>query len=319
MEGANTQPADPVFVGGSPRSGTHIVAHLVAHHSGYAMIPKEVAFHCAPRFVPAYVRGSISAAELVDRLRTMWSDTTFTGRGLRDVVSRPDLDAAVSTFVGRSSDGDRAAAANTLVRGLFDPFAKRHGESSWSEKSLLNVASAPLLQSVFPSAQVIHMVRDGRDAACSVAPLPYGRNSVPDALRQWALRLRAADEGMRNASRPVLVLHLEDLILMKREESYQRLLRFLGLADEPVMRSFFDAEMSPERAHIGRWRAELAGTERSEIEALYAELLRELSDAGVSTLPLDAPASVSFGRRDDEEPNPFDPWADFRSPNPGSA
>jgi hypothetical protein len=304
--------ADPVFIGGSPRSGTHIVAHLVAHHSRYAMIPIEVAFHCAPGFVPAYVRGSMTAEELMHRVRTMWSDTTYKGRGLSKVVERSDLDAALEAFEQSAGEGNRRRAANTLVRGLLDPFARRRRKGSWSEKSLLNVVAAPVLASVFPAARVIHMVRDGRDAACSVTPLPYGRSSVPTALRQWATRLGAADRGMRLAPEgSALALHLESLVLLHREESYERLLRFLNLEDEPAMRSFFDSEMTPERAHIGRWRTELAGAEREEAEALYDELLTELRAAGVSSLPLDASASVSYPPHPDEAPNPFDPWAGF--------
>src|SRR5262245_15115774 len=35
----------PLFIGGVPRSGTHAVAGLLARHSRYAMVPRELGFH----------------------------------------------------------------------------------------------------------------------------------------------------------------------------------------------------------------------------------------------------------------------------------
>jgi hypothetical protein len=279
------------------------------------MIPGEVSFHCLPKLVPAYVRGVLTAGELIERLERMRADTTFRGRNLHYVIGREDFDAAIAGFANASRSTDRSAAAGTLVRSMLDPVAKREGKPSWCEKSLLNVAAAATLLSSLPDARVIHMVRDGRDAACSMVPLPVGRNSVVDALRQWALRLRDAERGLRAVPADrALVLHLENLVLLDRERSYRQLLDFVGLEDEPGMRSFFELEVTAERAHIGRWRSELRGAERAEIVALYEQLLQELCAESVSSLPLESPEGVAYGVRGNEPANPVDPWAGQAAP-----
>src|SRR5206468_2524470 len=73
----------------------------------------------------------------------------------------------------------------------------------------------------------------------------------------------------------LLVLQLEDLVLADRERSYARLVEFLEIPDDPAMRAFFESEVAPERAHVGRWRSELEPAARAELEAAYAETVAE--------------------------------------------
>ena len=59
------------------------------------------------------------------------------------------------------------------------------------------------------------------------------------------------------------MISLDELVWSDREGAYGELLEFLGVADEPAMRAFFEAEMSADAAHRERWRegldAESAG------------------------------------------------------------
>ena len=41
--------------------------------------------------------------------------------------------------------------------------------------------------------------------------------------------------------------------------------------DEEPVREFFERDVTPQRAHVGRWRAEIAEPERARVERLYAE------------------------------------------------
>ena len=65
------------------------------------------------------------------------------------------------------------------------------------------------------------------------------------------------------------MLHLEDLVLLDRQRSYERLLEHLRIDSEPRCVTFFEDELTPERAHLGRWRAGLDTEERDATDAAY--------------------------------------------------
>jgi hypothetical protein len=108
----------------------------------------------------------------------------------------------------------------------------------------------------------------------------------------------------------VLVIHLEDLVLLDREATYERLLGYLRLENEPAMDSFFESELTAERAHLGRWRAELGSAQREQVDVTYRETLRQLRDEGVTCAPPDRTLDVSYSIAEPRA-NPFDPWSDF--------
>ena len=64
----------PLFIGGVQRSGTHALAHLVSHHSQYAMIPRELVFHAAVGNggLPDLITDNISLKAFVERMATFW-------------------------------------------------------------------------------------------------------------------------------------------------------------------------------------------------------------------------------------------------------
>jgi hypothetical protein len=308
----------PVFVGGAPRSGTHIVAHLIGAHPRYFVIPYEVSVHCDWRVgIPAYLGGSIDRAELIDKFRTVWWRSPLPWRpdlerGLFKLIEPAELEAALDAFRASPAD-DRLSASRSLAGTLFEGIAASSPKPGWVEHSPLNISSAPDVLSLFPNAKFIHVVRDGRDRACSIVPLPFGAESFAVAMRRWAQILRRGEAVAQLVpSRQHLVLQLEDLAVVDRERSYERLLDFLDLPDDPAMRSFFASEVGAERAHIGRWRTELSGAERDELEAEYRKVIEELRAEGISYVSLDRELDVAHPRSGSEGPSSVDPWAGGR-------
>jgi len=296
-----------VFVGGSSRSGTHPVAHLIGQSKQFHLIPRELGFHAVPEGLVGYIRGRFDREELIEKLSRRWW-RPFHGVGFEGVVTREELDSALSAFA--SAPDDRVAASRAFMDTLLDPVAKAAGKRSWVEKSTSTAVAAPVLLEMFPDAAIVHVVRDGRDVACSIARMPWGPDTVPEALEYWANRLRRAEGGAREAAPgSVLVMHLEDLVLLDRERSFERLLAHIGIDSEPAMRSFFETELTAERAHLGRWRAELDPAERDQVDTLYRDVLRQLREEGVASAPPDRSIEVSY-ESGEETISPLDPWAD---------
>lgn len=296
----------PVFVGGSSRSGTHPVAHLLGKSKLFHLIPRELAFHAVPEGLVGYIRGRFERDQLIDKLRRRWWRVVPGKVGFEGVVTRERLEAALAGLA--AAPDDRVASSREFVKALLDPVAEEAGKPSWIEKSTQTVVAAPVLLSMFPDAGIVHVVRDGRDVACSIARMPWGPDSVPEAVGYWADRLRRAEAGARAvAPGRVLVIHLEDLVLLDREPTYERLLEYLQLDSEPGMQSFFDAELTAERAHLGRWRAELGPDERERVDAAYRNALRQLRDEGVTCAPPDRTLDVSYSTS--AAKSPLDPWS----------
>ena len=308
--------APPIFVGGTGRCGTHAVGHLLGATTRYAMVPRELQFHISRLGLSGFVRARITAEELARNLRThWWSRTTGwdaeTTRGLYKSLSRDALEAAIERFLS-DDEGSRGTRAGTLLDDIARSSLVEPTTAAWVEMTPLNVSRADSLEAFSPDHLLIHVVRDGRDVAASITALPWGPDEPLEALEWWESRLRVSSSGAQ-AVPPArrLVVRLEELTWLDREQQLERLMAFAGCAiDEPVRR-FFDERVRAADARIGRWRTAFEPTVRAELDRRYRRLLEALMADGVDATPtpperLDAEAPPA------PQPveNPLDPWRD---------
>ena len=68
----STQPADLVFVGGTGRSGTHILSYLLDRHPRFHGVPIECRFHCNPKGLADVVRGRTEPEDFLRKQRGYW-------------------------------------------------------------------------------------------------------------------------------------------------------------------------------------------------------------------------------------------------------
>src|SRR5438477_2771331 len=83
-------PVPVLFVGGTGRSGSHIIARLLAKSAVYNLIPVEVRFHVDDDGFPGLLAGTVTKEQFVRRLRGFWwkGFQTDRFRGLHNVVPR---------------------------------------------------------------------------------------------------------------------------------------------------------------------------------------------------------------------------------------
>lgn len=55
-----------------------------------------------------------------------------------------------------------------IISGLFEKNARGEGKSRWGDKTPYYVMHLPKLLEWFPDAQIVHLIRDGRDVALSL-------------------------------------------------------------------------------------------------------------------------------------------------------
>jgi hypothetical protein len=277
---------DLALVGGTGRSGTHVLARLLGRHSRFAEVPIEARFHCHKRGIPDLLAGRATLAEFLDKLRDFWWHRVRVDdqpRGLYNLLTRRRFDAVVERFEDEYGS-DPASACRQLFVDMFWPLAAEEDKPGLVEMSSHNVREAQTLRRLFGEARFIHTVRDGRDAASSVATKTWGPGTVLKGIDWWADRLRAIETGLRGtdgAANPLsrselCVVVLDDLVLGDREGTYGRLLDFLAIDDETGMREFFDLRMHPAAAHLARWREGLGRLGRGRVQRKYEATLEAL-------------------------------------------
>ena len=302
-------PADLVFVGGTGRSGTHILSYLLNRHSRFYGVPIECRFHCNPKGLADVVRGRAEPEDFIRKLRGYWWHRVRVGdrayvrakwralgrgreRGLHAIMDADRFGAAASRFEREHGD-DLVGASRNLFYDLLQPLADRAGKPILVEMSCFTIAAADGLAEIFPEARFVHSVRDGRDSGSSKVSLrqkPHHPTDVASGIEFWADRLRQAEDGVRGLSAAdrerLRVVSLDELVDSDREGAYAELLGFLGVSDELAVREFFEAEMSSDAAHRERWRTGLSEAEQASIVELYEATLARLEAEGYHCAPV---------------------------------
>lgn len=294
---AADRPTDPqlLFIGGTGRSGTHVLSQLLASHSRYARVPIEARFHVNPHGFPELLEGEVTPEQFLRKLNRFWWKRIRAGevapvlarriafgrkvRGLHKVVEKDRYEAAVAEFE-RAYPADLDLACRNLFLDLLWPIAVEAGKPGLIEMSCFTIAEGPTLIRLFPEAKLIHTVRDGRDAGSSKVSKRQKRSHPRDGsegLRWWEGRLRKIEAGVRELpAGKLLTISLDELVAGDRERDYERLLSFLEIEDEPAMRGFFDDEMSASAAHKERWREGLEPAAQDQLEREYEKTLERL-------------------------------------------
>lgn len=280
-----------VFVGGTGRSGTHIVAKLLGRSSRYALVPIECRFHVDEDGFPGLLSGAVSKQAFIRRLRRYWwrRPQATRIRGLHRLVPRERFDRAVELFDRRFDSEPERACAQLFLDLLWPEDGPDGPCGGIVEQSCDTIAQAPTLMRLFDDARFVHVVRDGRDASASRVRqarwLPYP-GAFPRTRRQglewWEQRLRRIDPGARAIPKQRLVeVELGQLFVPGNgkgsgRHQVRRLARIAGVASEPAMKGFARHRMSSELANEERWRRGLSERRQREIEARYVAILDRL-------------------------------------------
>ncbi len=273
----------PIFVGGTGRSGTTVTALMLGAHPACHAIPVEVRFLTDPGGLCDLAAGRVPFRRFRARLRGRWTYRVLPNgvpRGLYEVLDEATIERALPAL----RDGirhDPWLAAGEFARRLLDPLAAAAGADCWVEMTPGNARRAPDLLRLFPDMRLIHSIRDGRDVACSVVPLPWGPSNAEEGLEWWAESLQQAFEAcdLLPADR-LLDVRLEDLVVGDRETQYARVRAFAGLDDHPALREYFEHNVTDRRAHVGRWMNDIAPDRVAQFEARYQVLVSRLGERG---------------------------------------
>jgi len=203
------------FIVGCPRSGTTLLVRCLNRHP-------ELHVANESKFIPGlfhdFLRNWPKAPEST---LVAWSKISKS-RFLHMAASQ--LDA-----LDRSWPADRAYAQ--LVRDVL-----LHALPDGKQPQLLGdktpdyMFHLELLRRLFPDSKIVHIVRDGRDVALSLAPLNWGPNNVLGAALLWRRYMRRWNQSV-SALGNVHELTYESLI-DQPQSTLSELFEFLELSSD---------------------------------------------------------------------------------------
>lgn len=155
-------PAPGFFLVGTGRCGSSLLRRTLNHHQ-HAYIPQET--HWIPILHDHLGRTPIT----IDQFFTAIS-SVFMAKGrsaYRRIQNDTQLDAAtIEAGVAQRCPGP--ADLVTFQTALYQTLAALHGKTLWGDKTPDYGLCMELLQSMWPKAKFVHIVRDGRDTALSM-------------------------------------------------------------------------------------------------------------------------------------------------------
>lgn len=213
----------PIFIVGCARSGTTMLQLMLHAHPRIA-IPPETRF-----LLDAYQRrGEFGDLKVEANRRALASwiverkGTAFRDLGLDPQETMDEIVAGPATL-------------GSALGIVFRAYARRFDKPRWGDKRPAYLANLDALLRLFPDAQIVHIVRDGRDCVASLKEASWHKGGVPSAVSGWN---RGIDAGRRAArqlgSDSFHELYYESLV-DDPERELRRLCAFLGEEYDPAM------------------------------------------------------------------------------------
>lgn len=211
----------PIFVVGCPRSGTTLLQLMLHAHPRIAL-PPENRFMLAA-YKQRHTFGDLTRPENRHALaRWIVAVPRFEDLGLdpehvvRQVVAAPPtLGSALGT--------------------VLKVYADRFGKPRWGDKRPAYLKRLDVIMRLFPDAQIVNIVRDGRDCVASLKEAPWRERSIEELIEFWVQSADASRRAARRWDRTTYYqLRYEDLV-REPEVQLRRLCGFLGETYHPAM------------------------------------------------------------------------------------
>ncbi|MGB8543308.1 MAG: sulfotransferase [Candidatus Acidiferrales bacterium] len=274
-----TKMKPPVFIIGSPRSGTTLLYHMLLSAGGFAVyLTESKVFDLVfPRFE------DLSDRKNRRKALDLWLQSKlFTLSGLdRQRIENKILNEC-------RTGGD-------FLRAVMEEIARSQGVGRWAENTPEHILYLAKIKNEIPDAMVVHMIRDGRDVALSlekkawVQPFPWDRNRralIAGLYWEWLV-----DKGRRQKpalGKDYMEVHYENLIaqpeitlgeigaFIKHELDYAQIRRSgIGSVSDPNT-SFEGESKSGTFDPVGRWRKQLSPADLAALERLIGPTLKKL-------------------------------------------
>lgn len=280
----------PVFVLGSPRSGTTLLYHMLLSAGNFAVYRAEsqVFNLLEPRFGDLRHRSNRRRMFAAWRRSSLFAKTGLDAQALEDEVM------------------SKCENAGDFLRLVMEAMARQQGVERWADCTPEHLLSLGRIKQTIPNALVVHIIRDGRDVALSmerqhwIRPFPWDRGKeLLTAGLYWEWMVNKGREDGRALGPDYFEVRYEDLVESPRSTlaalgdfiaqplDYDHIQQ-VGIGSVSRPNSSFASEGSQFQP-VARWRNAAGSPQLRDLEALIGETLRSLgyesSGAGSEPVP----------------------------------
>lgn len=219
---------NPVLIGGADRSGPGLLGELLEGHGSLAISRRT---NLWTFYLDRY--GDLSVSENLDScLDAMFSYT-------RIRAMNPDRARLRAEFLA----GDDHSYFRLFLL-LGNQYAESVGKSRWGDKSLNSERDAARVLEAYPSAMMIHVIRDPRDRHASMVHHRGGRRGgVFGSTAVWLDSARLAAINMERFPDRYVVVRFEDLVT-DPESKLREICEFIGEPFDPRMLTVDGGDMT---------------------------------------------------------------------------
>jgi len=283
------------FIVGCERSGTTLLRLMLDAHPALA-IPPESYFVIRLHRNRSRIEGPGGAIDRDRLLRELSESEWFRRWELPEAAVHLALQAP-------TPDGLDFAEA---MRRVFGAYAARRGKPRYGDKTPAYVLRIRALAGLFPESRFVHLIRDGRDVALSLAEMPWGPGDRVDSALHWRDRVRRGMAAGRSLG-PNRYLELRyERLVAEPAATLRDVAGFLKLEFDQAMLRHHESATPPEGAIHQRsaeppvpgvrdWRRDMPAGELEAVEAVAGDLLSELGYE--RAVPDPSPKAMAEARR----------------------
>lgn len=268
----------PVFVLGCPRSGTTLLYHMLLSAGNFVVYHTESqAFNLLePRF------GDLRVAKNRRKFLHEWESSSLfwcTGLDAQQV----------------EQETAHCRNAGEFLRVVMELMEQKQGVERWAECTPDHLLALRRIKETIPDALVIHIIRDGRDVALSLAkqhwirPFPWDHDQeLHTAALFWEWIVQQGRKRAHELGANYKEIRYEDLVDDPRS-TLARVGEFIGqdLDYEEIQRVGVGSVRKPNSSFgkqgkqgnfkpVARWKSSMSPQELEQVENLIGETLTEL-------------------------------------------
>lgn len=281
----------PIFVIGSPRSGTTLIRLMLTCHHSIA-IPPECGF--AVWWYEKYKEwDGFSDSELLEFMQDLMQS--------KKIETWQITEKSLLGFLRER----KPSSYSQLVSSVYEWYGlSQYGKNfkRWGDKNNWHLSHILTIKELFPTAYFMHIIRDGRDVACSYRELnarrihsPYAPNlpnGIEEIAEQWKSNVEIINESFEHIQwENVCELRFEDVVL-NTEKTLYNLCHQLGENYDPSMLNYHRINRErklepteflkwkektlrpPEKSVVARYRRDLLTQEINIFERIAGDVLR---------------------------------------------
>lgn len=279
----------PLFIIGNPRSGTTLLRLMLTNHRNI-VIPPECGF----------------AVWLYDKYKSVSFSGSILDRFVTDLSNARKIETWNLDYTKLSNylNAAKLISYSEAVGKVYEFYGHATGKtfSRWGDKNNFYLHHIDTIRDMYPSALFVHIVRDGRDVACSYLNLhrsnikskyaPQLPSTVNSIAMEWFANIREIRSSFDKAGwKNTCEIRYEDLV-SQTESELKKLCAFLDEPYDTDMELYFirnrlenqePAEFlqwkaktteRPATTEVGKFRKELKPGEIKEFESIAASMLK---------------------------------------------